>query len=224
MTPNRKTWEKSTHRSARSEAAASGPVPKTAQTAQKKTPVPPTTMTASRFCSPSRFTARSWSTSQHRYSDSPTTSTCRLQRLPLRAQPITHLAHLRNYHFTFHTKRRTLGISDPEGWREHDHTLQQLTLIKRPSERPQPNPNPDSTSRDNAYTNRPRYPICHNYQDGVCVLPCKFTHLCKGCNGPHPANRCTAGANGHGATSNANMIPLRDRVHFPPGSSRRDRQ
>ena len=117
------------------------------------------------------------------------------------------------FHFTFHRKRMTLGVYDPEGWRDKDVALQGQVLIRRPT---------DSAigkrSFDNAFPPRPSLgggpataSICNNWQEGRCQGFCRYRHACMTCEGPHPAkNHAASSATPLATGTNANALILRD--------------
>ena len=93
---------------------------------------------------------------------------------------------VKNFHFTFHRKRMTLGVYDPEGWREKDVALQGQVLIRRPVEA-----SATAATRkrnfDKAFPHSSNLGICNNWQEGRCQGFCRYRHACKTCDGPHPA-------------------------------------
>ena len=130
---------------------------------------------------------------------------------------------VKKFHFTFHRKRMTLGVYDPEGWREKDVALQGQVLIRRPADsvtgkqtfdkalpRPSVGGNPTTVS------------ICNNWQEGRCRGFCRYRHACKTCDGPHLAkDHVASGVASSIAPSttgtNANALILRDAGRSRPG-------
>jgi hypothetical protein len=104
---------------------------------------------------------------------------------------------LKYFHFTFHSKRRSLGIFDPIGWRTKDTELQFNTLTRREdptiaATRGQKrqldtlnNRRPGITSGYERTGTPPT--ICFDFNKGQCSRPnCSYKHICRLCYGAHP--------------------------------------
>jgi hypothetical protein len=127
---------------------------------------------------------------------------------------------LKYFHFTFHSKRRSLGIFDPVGWRTKDTELQFNTLTRRedsttPSaatrglKRQLDAPNNRRAGITSGYERTGTPPtVCFDFNKGQCSRPsCSFKHICRHCYGAHPAldhDRITGGS----TESDANSAPL----------------
>jgi hypothetical protein len=126
---------------------------------------------------------------------------------------------LKYFHFTFHNKRRSLGIFDPVGWRSKDTELQFNTLTRRedPSassarglKRQLDTPDNRRGSLASGYERTGTPPtICFDFNKGNCSRPrCSYKHICQHCYGAHPGldhDRIT------NAEHDANTLPLGSR-------------
>ena len=123
------------------------------------------------------------------------------------------------FHSTFHRKRMTLGIYDPEGWREKDVALQGQVLIRRPTDSATGKRTFDKASpRPSVGGNPAAVNICNNWQEGHCRGFCRYRYACKTCDGPHPAKDHMASGTAPLTTgTNANALILRDAGRFRPG-------
>jgi hypothetical protein len=106
---------------------------------------------------------------------------------------------LKYFHFTFHSKRRSLGIFDPVGWRTKDTELQFNTLTRREDpttasaatrglKRQLDAPNNRRAGITSGYERTGTPPtICFDFNKGQCSRPsCSYKHICRLCYGAHP--------------------------------------